>query len=80
YSADDQLTLTPELEIFIYSRTHRWRSKLLAMGLEERTTTPAAVWRPTRHDLKPAPELSDSLAAAAQRLGLEPVDVELSKL
>ncbi|MEP6764485.1 MAG: hypothetical protein ABJB66_09255 [Gemmatimonadaceae bacterium] len=79
YSADDQLTLTPELEIFIYSRTHRWRSKLLAMGLDERTATPAAVWRPTRQQLKAAPELSDSLASAAQRLGLESVNAELSE-
>ena len=79
YSTDDQLTLTPELEVFVYSRTHRWRSRLMALGLEERTATPVAVWRPTRQALQPAPELSDALALAAQRLALNSVKPELSK-
>ena len=77
YSLADQITLTPELEVFVYSRRHRWRAQLLSMGLEERANTPTAVWQPTRHNLKPAPELSDALASAAQRLRLQLVKPEL---
>ncbi|MDQ6611744.1 MAG: hypothetical protein M3Y64_04865, partial [Gemmatimonadota bacterium] len=77
YTGEDQITLTPELEVFVYSRTQRWRAQLVSMGIEEQSTTPTAVWRPTRHDLKPAPELSDALASAARRLRLLSVTPEL---
>ena len=77
YSGDDQITLTPELELFIYSRTQRWRKRLLELGLEEHLQTPPVVWRPRRSQLAAAPELSDSLAMTAQKLRLSPAEPEL---
>ena len=70
YSADDQLTLTPHLELFVYGRTDQWLYILQGKGLEE-----AASLRPRRHrrgraDFPPAPAMSDAIAAAAERLGL----------
>jgi hypothetical protein len=77
YTTDDQLTLTPELEVVVYSRTERWIRRLVSMGLEERDTLPALVWRPTRHALAPAPELSEALASAVHRLGLTAVPLDI---
>ena len=36
YTPDDQLTLTPQLELFIYSRSDKWLYLLQGKGLEER--------------------------------------------
>ena len=35
YTSDDQLTLNPHLELFIYARTDRWFYLLQGKGLEE---------------------------------------------
>jgi hypothetical protein len=46
--ADDQLTLTPNLEIFVYARTDRWLYLLQGKGLRRRGSScaPAAgAWR-----------------------------------
>ncbi len=77
YTSNDQLTLTPELELIVYSRTAKWREQLLQMGLEERTQPPPAVWCAARSSLNPAPELLDSLAAAVKRLDLAPGDFDV---
>jgi len=72
YTAQDQVTLDAQLELFIYARSDRWLYLLLGLGLEERTTLPTRSWRVSRHDFEPAPELSDALEAAATRLSLRP--------
>jgi hypothetical protein len=72
YSAEDQLTLTPDLELFIYARTDRWLYILQGKGLHETTSYEPQSWRFDADALGPAPELSDAVAAAAERLGLEP--------
>jgi len=72
YTTDDQLTLNPQLELFIYARSDRWLYLLVGLGLEGRTLVPTRRWKLARHDFGPAPELSDALAAAAARLGLSP--------
>lgn len=77
FTSNDQLTLTPELEVVIYSRGDAWPARLRALGLEQREVAPAAVWRPNREALREAPELDDALLAAARRLKLEPVASEL---
>lgn len=73
FTPDDQLTLTPELELVVYARTDRWLYLLEGMGLEERAAHPASVWQPSRKRLAPAPELSDSIRAAVDRLALAPI-------
>jgi hypothetical protein len=70
FSADDQLTLNPHLELFIYARSDRWYYFLTGMGLEERQLLRTKSWKLARHDYDPAPELSDAVAQAAHRLGL----------
>jgi hypothetical protein len=72
FTPDDQLSLTPELSLVVYARTDRWLYLLEGMGLEERSVLPRSVWRPTRTRLAPAPELSDSVRAAVDRLALAP--------
>jgi hypothetical protein len=70
YSADDQLTLNPQLELFVYARSDRWFYYLTGLGLEERNIVRTKSWKLSRKEYEPAPELSDALAQAATRLGL----------
>jgi hypothetical protein len=71
YTADDQITLNPQLELFLYARSDRWLYLLLGLGLEERTVLRTRSWKLSRRVFEPAPELSDAVAAAATRLGLD---------
>ena len=70
YTADDQLTLTPQLELFIYARSDRWLYLLQGKGLEERAALADRSWRAQGWDRAPAPTLSAAIAAAADRLSL----------
>src|SRR5688500_11978096 len=72
YTPDDQLTLTPQLELFIYSRTDKWLYLLQGKGLEERASLADRSWRSQSWDRAPAPTLSAAVAAAAERLALTP--------
>ena len=71
YSSEDQLTLTPFLELFIYARTDRWLYLLQGKGLQEEADLPVRRWRARGFD--PAPELMNALTLVAERLGLTPV-------
>ncbi|MGV3710213.1 MAG: hypothetical protein ACO1Q7_15360, partial [Gemmatimonas sp.] len=77
YTSEDQLTLTPELELILYSRSAKWHALLIDMGLEERASPPTAVWCASREFLPSAPELVDSLAMAVRRLGLSPGEYDV---
>lgn len=79
YTANDQITLTPEVQLIIYSYSEKWRHLLLDMGLEEKAETPAPVWCVSRDSLVPAPELSDSLMLAVRRLALAPGDFDVAQ-
>jgi len=70
YTADDQITLTPQLELFIYARSDRWYYLLQGLGLEERAALADRSWRSQGWDRAPAPTLSAAIAAAAERLSL----------
>ena len=72
YTADDQLTLNPQLELFIYARTDRWLSILQGKGLQEERALRSKSWKFRSSEFPPAPELVDAVAAAAARLGLTP--------
>ena len=72
YSTEDQLTVTPDLELWIFSRTDRWLYILQGIGLNEATTLRPESWRFTPEELGDAPELEEALRAAAERLALEP--------
>lgn len=70
YTSEDQLTLTPDLELYVFSRTDRWLYILQGKGLVETTTAAPEAWRLRPDELGPAPELTDALGATAERLGL----------
>lgn len=72
YSADDQITLSPHLELFIYGVTDQWLYLLRGKGLEERRTVRPKSWRLTREQFAAAPELGTALEAAVERLALTP--------
>ena len=70
YTPDDQLTLTPQLELYIYSRSDKWLYLLQGKGLEERAALADRSWRSQGWDRAPAPSRSAAIAAAAERLSL----------
>lgn len=74
FSAEDQLTVTEHLELFIYARTDHWLYVLQGKGLVELQTPPTRSWRFVRVGAPPAPDLSLALAATVDRLGLRPVE------
>ncbi len=71
YTPDDQMTLTPQLELFIYSRSDRWVYLLTSMNLEERSSIEERLWGMASWERAPAPALSDAVAAAAERLSIK---------
>lgn len=72
YTSEDQLTLTPDLELYVYARTDRWLYVLQGKGLVETMTPAPESWRLLPEELGPAPELAEALVATAERLGLVP--------
>lgn len=72
YTADDQLSLNPYLELFIYARTDRWLYLLEGKGLEEQSRVRTKSWKTNRQQFPAAPDLVNAVTAAAERLGLQP--------
>jgi hypothetical protein len=72
YTPDDQLTLNPYLELFIYARSDRWLYLLEGKGLEEQSHVVPKSWKTNRQQFPPAPDLVNAVTAAAERLGLQP--------
>jgi len=70
YTSEDQLTLNPHLELFIYARTDQWFYILQGKGLEERRMVRTRSWRLKRNEFAPAPDLVQAVGAAAERLAL----------
>jgi hypothetical protein len=70
YTSEDQLTINPVLELFVYARTDQWLYILKGKGLEEQRAVRTKSWKLRRHEYPPAPELSEAVAAAAASLGL----------
>ena len=69
-TTEDQLTLNPYLEMFIYARTDRWLYMLEGKGLQEQRMVRTKSWKAKRDLFPPASELDKAIAAAAERLGL----------
>jgi hypothetical protein len=70
YSETDQASLTPHLELFLYSRSERWIYLLRGKGLVERRAERGRSWRLRAEDFPPAPDLAQALALATERLSL----------
>ncbi len=71
FTPDDQLTLNPYLELFIYARTDRWLYLLEGKGLEEQTHLRTKSWKTNRQHFPAAPDLVNAVTAGAERLGLQ---------
>lgn len=71
FTSEDQLTLNPYLELFLYSRTDRWYYLLEGKGLEEQPVVRTKSWKQRRAQFPAASELVNALQAAVERLGLE---------
>jgi len=71
YTSEDQLSLNPYLELFVYARTDRWLYLLEGKGLEERRLVRSKSWKVKRQQFPAAPELVNAVDAAAERLGLQ---------
>jgi len=71
FTPEDQITLSPQLELFIYSRSDRWMYLLSSMNLEERASLEERLWGMQSWERTPAPALSDAVAAAAERLSIK---------
>jgi hypothetical protein len=67
----DQLTLTANLDIFIYSRSDRWLYLLQGKGLRLVPSLRSRSWRLARGEFPAAPDVAESLRVVAERLGLE---------
>lgn len=73
YTGDDQLTLTPSLEVVIYSRSDRWLALVEAEGLSRDAAPARSVWHPGASGWGDAPELQVALESTAERLALTAV-------
>ena len=72
FSPDDQITLNPHLELFIYARTDAWLYVLQGKGLEEQRLVRTRSWKAARGEFPPAPDLDEALSATVARLALTP--------
>jgi len=70
FTSEDQITLTPHLELYIYSRTDRWCYLLEGRGLEEQAVVHSKSWKQRRAQFPAAAELVNALQTAVERLGL----------
>jgi len=73
YTSEDQLTLNPHLELYIYSRSDRWLYLLEGRGLEEQARVRPKSWKINRQSFPAAPDLVNAVATAAERLALQRV-------
>ena len=74
YTPDEQLTLTPALELYLHARTDRWLYILLGRGLVEQGRLDGK--HLAAHTLSAAPELAAVVDAVVAQLGLDPVVAE----
>jgi hypothetical protein len=71
YTGEEQLCLSPMLELWIYAKSDRWLYLLLGRGLEERAILPPREWRIGAKEFSGAPELVDAVTSTAERLTLK---------
>lgn len=70
YSPEDQITLNPHLELFIYARSDSWLYVLQGKGLEEQRVIRTRSWKAVHGQHPPAPDVDEALRATVERLAL----------
>lgn len=71
YTGDEQLCLSPLLDLWVYAKSDRWLYLLLGRGLEERADLPPREWSVKPNEFMGAPELVDAVSSTAERLTLK---------
>ena len=71
YTAEDQLTLTPYLDLYVYSRTDRWAYLLEGKGLRQQRALGAKSWKRQRGQFPAAAELVNAIQSVVERLRLD---------
>ena len=71
FNSEDQLTLNPHIELYIFARTDRWYYLLEGKGLEERKVVETKSWKQKRAQFPAAAELVNAIQTAVERLGLQ---------
>lgn len=67
---EDQLSLSPSLDVHVHARSDRWYYLLIGTGLLPSAPLRPRTWRLAPHEFPPAPEMRGALDRAIQRLGL----------
>ena len=70
YTPEEQLSLSPMLDLWSFARSDRWLYLLLGSGLEECLELPRRTWNVTPGEFTGAPDLVSAVTATAQRLTL----------
>jgi hypothetical protein len=70
FTSEDQLVLSPMLDLWVYSRTDRWVYLLVGEGLEETAALPSRGWTVGRDEFTGAPDLVAAVEKTAERLTL----------
>ncbi len=70
FTSEDQLALSPMLDLWIYSRSDRWVYLLVGEGLEQVERVPPRGWSVGRDEFTGAPELVAAVEKTAERLTL----------
>ena len=70
YTNEEQLCLSPMLDLWIYAKSDRWLYLLLGRGLEETDVLPPRGWVVKNEEFTGAPELVEAVTSTAERLTL----------
>jgi hypothetical protein len=70
YTSEDQLALSPMLDLWVYSKSDRWVYLMVGEGLDEVATIEPRTWHVARSEFAGAPELVEAVQKAAERLTL----------
>jgi len=70
YTSEEQLCLSPMLDLWIFAKSDRWLYLLLGRGLEATDDLPARGWIVKPEEFTGAPELVDAVTSTAERLTL----------
>jgi hypothetical protein len=73
FDEEDQVTLGPNLDAFVYARTARWYPLLRGLGLVRYQAIPSRSWRLRPAEFPPSEAVRRTIRDIARRFGAEPV-------
>lgn len=73
FDDEDQVSLGPNLDVFVYARTARWYPLLRGLGLVRYQAIPPRSWRLRPTEFPPSEAVRRTIRDIARRFGAEPV-------